>query len=104
MLSTVLLLFNPISERPPNYTNLYIMYPDRTIYICLFQWGVFRLLISWLEAEILLRYYPKSTLNRYIHKSSWVPKWVHYEKSSILPKYSGEMGLMLPHFAQIKFS
>ena len=50
-------------------------------------WGVFRLLISYLEAEILaFKDIYISIVNFeiiYTKKSSWVRKWVHYEKYSI---------------------
>ena len=73
------LTFIPISEwrviyDPHKYTYLYIMYPDRKRYISVPWECFFRLLISYLEAEILLfkDTYPESAFNRYTQISSWV--------------------------------
>ena len=84
------LRFKSISVRQviydlPNYTHLYIMYPDWAIihiHACVFG------LRSCLEAEIFAfkDMYPQSTLNWYVQKR------VHYENSSISQKYSGEIG------------
>ena len=70
-----------------NYTTFHIMYPDREHYQL--HGGVYGLLISFViswdvaHIQLWLDIYHTETLAR-------VQKWVHYNKSSILQKYSDE--------------